>query len=453
MTTPEPPARPASDPVVPASHTVPQWDRTTRLVVVIFLIIAAVYALTLIAPVMQLVIFSFLIAFLIHGPARALTRRLPISWPLAVVLLYLLFILAILGSLLIVIPPVVSGVNALLVEGAQAYENLKDTLRDYTPEIGVIDILGVRVNFNSVLVPLRQFILGGELAAEPAEGEPAAEGEQPAAEGEQPAESTTPEGEQPAGDTAAAENLLEPINFDQLLDSISSIAGQITGTVTSAITTVTGFFGTLLLAIFVSFLILLDWPRTREALINWVTPGYRREFQLLGREITRVWNGFFRGQVTISAIIGVATWIQLTLMGIEGAEVLALFTALISLIPTVGGLISLVPLGFVPLLRGSTVFVDMPYGLVALLVIGVNIVLNQVIWNVAAPLILGDALDLPLPVIIVGVLIGAAVGGLLGAFLVAPLMGTIRVVVGYLLHKIRAEDPFPPDSLAPPRAA
>jgi len=446
VTTPEPPARPASDPVVPASHTVPQWDRTTRLVVVIFLIIAAVYALTLIAPVMQLVIFSFLIAFLIHGPARALTRRLPISWPLAVVLLYLLFILAILGSLLIVIPPVVSGVNALLVEGAQAYENLKDTLRDYTPEMGVIDLLGVRVNFNSVLVPLRQFILGGELAAEPVEGEPAAEDEQPA-------ESTTPAGEQPAGDTAAAENLLEPINFDQLLDSISSIAGQITGTVTSAITTVTGFFGTLLLAIFVSFLILLDWPRTREALINWVTPGYRREFQLLGREITRVWNGFFRGQVTISAIIGVATWIQLTLMGIEGAEVLALFTALISLIPTVGGLISLVPLGFVPLLRGSTVFVDMPYGLVALLVIGVNIVLNQVIWNVAAPLILGDALDLPLSVIIVGVLIGAAVGGLLGAFLVAPLMGTVRVVVDYLLHKIRAEDPFPPDSLAPPRAA
>ncbi|NPV68245.1 MAG: AI-2E family transporter [Anaerolineae bacterium] len=431
MTTPESSTPPAANPDPPAAgYVVPQWDRTTRLVVVIFLIIAAVYALTLIAPVMQLVIFSLLIAFLIHGPARALTRRLPISWPLAIVLLYILLILAILGSLLVVIPPVVSGVNTLVLEGVDAYENLKDTLRNYTPEMGVIDILGFRVDINSIAVPLRQFILGSELAAGPAEETAPADAE--------------------TVDAVTGETLLEPISFDQLLDGISSVAGQVTGTVTSAITTVTGFFGALLLALFVSFLILLDWPRTREAAINWVAPGYRREFRLLAREIARVWNGFFRGQVTIGAIIGLVTWLQLMLMGIEGAEILALFTALISLIPTLGGFISLVPLSLVPLLRGSTVFVDMPYGLVALLVIGVNMVLTQVIWNVAAPLILGDALDLPLPVIIIGVLIGAAVGGVLGAFLVAPFMSTIRVIVDYLLHKIRAEDPFPPETLPPP---
>ena len=60
-----------------------------------------------------------------------------------------------------------------------------------------------------------------------------------------------------------------------------------------------------------------------------------------------------------------------------------------------------------------------------------------------APKILGDALDLPLPVIIVGVFVGAAAGGVLGAFLVAPIMATLRVLLAYLWHKINLEDPFP----------
>jgi predicted PurR-regulated permease PerM len=97
----------------------------------------------------------------------------------------------------------------------------------------------------------------------------------------------------------------------------------------------------------------------------------------------------------------------------------------------------------VPLLQGSTVFVDMPNGLFALLVVIVNLLISQVIWNVVAPKILGDALDLPLPVIIVGVFIGAALGGVLGAFLVAPIVSTLRVLVFYTIRKIAQEDPFP----------
>jgi hypothetical protein len=66
-----------------------------------------------------------------------------------------------------------------------------------------------------------------------------------------------------------------------------------------------------------------------------------------------------------------------------------------------------------------------------------------VIWNVIAPKILGDALELPLPVIIVGVFVGTAAGGVLGAFLAAPVLATLRVFISYLWHKINLEDPFP----------
>lgn len=404
----------------PPETASPPWDRTTRLVATILLIIAGVYALTLIAPVMQMLAFTFLLTFVMYAPCRSLSRRLRFPWTLSVITMYLVLIVIILGSFFIVIPNVVSGINALVIEGEQAYDDLRETLRDYTPDQGLLNVLGTQIDFNPILQPARAFMLGSELAEEnQAEEEPLAEGE----------------------------TLLQPISLPQLLEGMTNIAGRVTGTVTSAITAVTAFIGTLLLAIFLSFLVLVEWPNMQTSMYNWVMPPYRHEFEMLMHELSKVWNGFFRGQVAIGGVIGVLTWLQLTIMGIEGAEILALLTGVISLIPTLGGFISLVPLSITPLVRGSSAFVTMPNWVVALLVIGINTILTQVVWNIVAPMILGDALDLPLPVIIVGVFIGAAVGGILGAFLVAPIMGTLRVVAEYVFHKIRQEDPYPP---APP---
>jgi predicted PurR-regulated permease PerM len=78
-----------------------------------------------------------------------------------------------------------------------------------------------------------------------------------------------------------------------------------------------------------------------------------------------------------------------------------------------------------------------------LLVVGINLVVSQIIWNGVAPKIIGSAVALPLPVIIVGIVIGTAVGGVLGAFLVVPILGTLRVIVYYLIMKITQRDPYP----------
>jgi predicted PurR-regulated permease PerM len=145
----------------------------------------------------------------------------------------------------------------------------------------------------------------------------------------------------------------------------------------------------------------------------------------------------------LGIVIGILTWIQLTLLGIDGALPLAIFTGFISLIPTLGGIIALIPLAIVPLLQGSTVFIEMSHITVALLVVGINLVISQLIWNVVAPKMLGDALNLPMPVMIVGVFIGAAIGGILGAFLVAPIMSMISVIVGYVIAKVSGFDPYP----------
>ncbi len=456
----------------------PQWDTWTRRVVVVLLIGAGLFAISLLGPVIQILATAFLIAFVMFAPSRALARNTPIPYGLAVVLLYLLLILLILFLILVIIPSFVSGVDSLINVIERAYADFTRALQEYQPDQGIVPILGVSVDFNVLIEPVRSFLLGEPLEpvlfVDPALQEAAGiivPGATPtldatglATTGTPPAATPAPLSATPqpgalaptdvAGPTptpaltataAAGEttSILQATDLREILSSLFNVAGTVTGTLTSAISSVTGLFITIILALFISFLVLLDLPEAQDAFMRHVPKAYHREYALLIARIVRVWNGFFRGQVLIGFIIGVLTWLQLSIMGVAGAEILAVFTGLVSLIPTIGGMIALIPLGLVPLIQGSSVFVNLNYGLFALLVVGVSLVINQVMWSVVAPKILGDALDLPLAVIIVGVFIGTAVGGVLGAFLVAPILATARVALAYVLDKLGGQDPFP----------
>lgn len=412
-----------TDPLLPQDAAYqPQWGPWTRQLMIIVILVGSVYLLTLLIPVLQMLSLAAIFAFVMFYPARSITQRTPLPYKLVVTLLYLLVIVLVMFLILVLIPSIVGGVNTLVAGAEDAYTALQDSLLAYHPDQGITEFLGFPVDFNFILMPLRDFLLGSSADASTAEG----------TSGEGTADPDT------AGGVA-----MPVIDLRQFLESFVNVAGTITGTLTTAITTVTGLLITLILALLVSFLTLLDLPKAQAAFYAWVPEPYQREYALLIRRIARIWNAFFRGQVLIGVVIGLLTWIQLVVMGISGAEVLAIFVGCIALIPSIGGVIALIPLGLVPLLEGSSVLVGLPPGTVALLVVIINLLINQVVWNLLAPVILGDALDLPLPVIIVGVFIGAAVGGILGAFLVAPVMGTLRVLLEYIIRKLSMQDPFP----------
>jgi predicted PurR-regulated permease PerM len=484
---PPDPNNPAPHPI--ADRTVettsayqPQWDIWTRRVIVILLILAAIWVMSLLAPVIQTLALALMFAFLMFAPSRALARNTPIPYGLSVVLLYLLLIMFILFLLLVFIPSFVSGVNSLIDIVERAYADFQVTLQDYQPEQGVFQILGFNVDLNFIFEPLRSVLLGqqvepvlfvdpalqnaatGLLTSTPTPGVPTpgtalptatpTPGVTPTATAQALASATpgplatgTLAAGTPAATATDTPNILSGIDLRELLGSLFNVAGTVTGTLTTAIGSVTGLILTLLLAMFISFLLLLDLPQAQDAFMNYIPRVYHREYALLIARIVRVWNGFFRGQVLIGFIIGVLTWLELSILGVAGAEILAVFTGLISLIPTVGGIIALIPLGLVPLIQGSSVFPNMSNGLFALLVIGISLVINQVMWSVVAPAILGDALDLPLALIIIGVFIGTAVGGILGAFLVAPIMASARVLLQYTFAKLSGVDPFPGEDI------
>lgn len=399
----------------------PQWDRLTRLMVTVFLIVFFIFILFVVGPLLQTLIVALILSFLMYFPARWITRRTFFSWAGSVVLCYFLLVSAAIFGIGALIPPAADSFDSAGRGLQRLYTDFQNSLREYQDPDGVIIILGSPIDLNPVIQPVRNFVLGDTTTEEPPKDE----------------------GFTNAGEAEPTSTERQGLNIDSLIQQVSSMFGVVTTAITTTLGTVTGFVTGLLFAVFISFLIMLDLPRVNRSLGDWIPPTYQREAALIYEKLEHIWTGFFRGQLIIGIIIGAVTFIQLTIMGLPSAIVLAIVVALISLIPTIGGIIALIPLFIAPLLQGSTAFPDMSNFTFALLVVGVNLLITQIIWNVVAPKILGDALNLPVVVIIVGVFIGAAVGGILGAFLVAPIMSTIWLFVNYLVRKIAQKDPFP----------
>ena len=70
----------------PANEYYPQWSTWARQIVTVGLIVAVVYAMTLLAPVMKLLSMTFLLSLIMFVPTQLIRRRLHIPHGIAVVL-------------------------------------------------------------------------------------------------------------------------------------------------------------------------------------------------------------------------------------------------------------------------------------------------------------------------------------------------------------------------------
>ncbi len=376
-----------------------EWRVWTKRVAAILLLVAALYSVTFLGPVMQVLIIALLLVLFFFIPIQFMMRRFRFPYWLAIISVFVIY----LGSITFAVLRIGPAVAETITSWQPAVENFVSTgitfFRQYTPERDRYLYLlrdeetpenDLRLDLNFLLEPISQLVKGEE----------------------------------------------SNINVASILSSIAtsfaSVAGGVVGTL-----------GNLVLGHLLAFFILLELPRFYRAFLG-MQDAYEREYAILLRGVLRVWLYFFRGQVIIALIIGVATWLQFQLMGVPGSVFVGVTCGLLALIPTVGNLLSIFPVIIAPLIGGSTVLVELDRGALTLLVALINILVTQTFTlNVIAPKITGDAVSLPLPVVIVALFIGTAFGGIFGALLIAPILGTLKLVITYMVRKIRGGDPFP----------
>src|SRR5215216_3827285 len=158
-------------------------------------------------------------------------------------------------------------------------------------------------------------------------------------------------------------------------------------------------------------------------------------------------SGYITGNLAISVICGITTFIVLLLLGMPYAAPLALLVAVLDLIPLVGATLGGALLVVVGL------FVE-PWKAVVLLVY--IVVYQQVESNFLQPMVYSKAVQLNGLVILIALLVGGQLLGIPGALLAIPVAEIIRIVVTELLAYRRtareANEPAVATSAPPTKA-
>lgn len=186
-----------------------------------------------------------------------------------------------------------------------------------------------------------------------------------------------------------------------------------------------------------SIYLLADGKRAQGVVYAIVPRDYHMRLARILQNLERIVGGYMRGQLITSAAIGAFTFLLLLVCHVPNALSLALFAAIVDVIPFIGGLMVITP----------AVLSALPHGLpVAGVVLAALLVYMEFESRILIPRIYGQMLRLPSTVIILALVAGGTLMGVLGALLALPIAAGLLMI----LEELRVE--MPGDDSEDPRA-
>jgi predicted PurR-regulated permease PerM len=180
-----------------------------------------------------------------------------------------------------------------------------------------------------------------------------------------------------------------------------------------------------------AFFMLLDGKRGIDWAFRELGPMRGPRYRRIADDVYRSVGGYVVGNLLISLIAGLTTWIVLTILGVPFAVPLAVLMAFLDLIPLVGATIAGFVIGIVAAIH------NFPGDLIIWTVY--LILYQQFENNFVQPAVYRKTVQLHPLVVIVAVLIGSSLMGVLGALLAIPVAGALQILARdwWTLHKAR----------------
>jgi len=236
--------------------------------------------------------------------------------------------------------------------------------------------------------------------------------------------------------TLSVGNLFEPLS-----GAMENIAGAVTADPLSMVREVTASVLTVVYVMVVNFWLLKDLNKLQRLMMDQIPLDYQEDTRRLAQQIVQVWEGFLRGQLVLAMVVGIATWIPLSIVGMSNAGGLALLAGVMEFLPSIGPGISGAIGVLVALFQGST-WMNVSNVVFALIVLAIYVFITQVESIYLIPRLVGGRVKLHPAVAFVCVISGALVFGALGVLLAAPTVGSLRLVLVYIYRKLLDQEPF-----------
>jgi predicted PurR-regulated permease PerM len=223
----------------------------------------------------------------------------------------------------------------------------------------------------------------------------------------------------------------------------SGVPGSLAGSIRGLITSVVSLVGVAFIAIIFSFWLVNDLWKARGIAASMFDGAGLRQAAVLLHRIDQIWIGYLTAQIIFGLVMMGASLIEYWILGVPYFALMAVLTGILTLIPSIGGLIASIVVAVPCLVFGSTRFTTMDPVAFTVLVTAINIITTQVAYNFIAVPVIGRYVRLPAGLVLIAVIVGVGTGNFLLAFLIVPLLSSLRIAAGYLLAKSRGLEPYP----------
>jgi len=206
-------------------------------------------------------------------------------------------------------------------------------------------------------------------------------------------------------------------SYIQTLLSLQSLFTSSSGSVLQLLITFFGGIFSLMLVIVLSFYFALQDTGVDD-FIRLVMPVKYEEYYVdLWKRSQKKIGLWMQGQILLSVIVGILVYLGLLIIGVPYALLLAVFTAMVEIIPVFGSIIAGVVAVIVGYSDGGVA--------IAAIVAGLYIVVNQFESNLIYPLIVKKIVGIPPLLVIVALIAGYTLAGFLGAILSVPVSAVL----------------------------
>ncbi len=225
-------------------------------------------------------------------------------------------------------------------------------------------------------------------------------------------------GRGPIGDFLQRTNILQYLqdHQTQLREYVANLTTPAVGILKGVVTGVAGAITIFVLA----YLMVLEGPKMVDGGLNLFDSRTSGRIRRVADDCARSITGYISGNLLISIVCGVLTYIVLIVFGVSFAVLIAVFVAVADLIPMVGA-----TLGAVVAIGAA--FAHSVTAGIALVVF--CIVYQQVENHLLQPVIYARTVKLNPLTVVVAILVAAELAGILGTLLAIPIASMIQVIV------------------------
>lgn len=174
-----------------------------------------------------------------------------------------------------------------------------------------------------------------------------------------------------------------------------------------------------------TFFLLLEGPNSWETFTALLKPRYGRRVYRTGENVAKAVGGYVSGNLFISLIAAIVSFVAMTLLHIPYAFPLAIIVAIFDLIPLVGASMATLIVGLVGL--SVSVFA-------AIAIVAIIIIYQNVEGHAIQPIVYSRTVQLSPLLVLVATLMGATIGGIIGVLLAIPAAAVVQIIIIELLQ-------------------